>query len=97
MQRWYSSISADPGYTVASFTALKSHVDEQREAGKDTVCSLMMDEMYLHNQIEFGSDQIHGSMDIGAGEMENILAIQTFVLMIVAVCGSWKIPFLTSS
>lgn len=31
IRRWYSSISADPGFTVASFTALKSHVDEKKK------------------------------------------------------------------
>lgn len=87
IRRWYSSISADPGFTVASFTALKSHVDERKHAGKDTVCSLMMDEMYIHKETEFGGDQIHGYVDIGVGEVENVI-----VLMVVAINGSWKIP-----
>ena len=92
IRNWYSSISADPGFTVASFTALRSHVVEQRKAGKDTVCALMMDEMYIHKQTEFGGDQVHGYVDIGAGEMENVVATQALVLMVVAINESWKIP-----
>ncbi|KAL2085045.1 hypothetical protein ACEWY4_020563 [Coilia grayii] len=92
IRKWYSSISADPGFTVASFTALKSHVDEQKKAGKYTICSLMMDEMYIHKQTEFGGDQIHGYVNIGSGEIENVVATQALVLMVVAINGSWKIP-----
>ena len=92
IRKWYSSISADPGFTVAAFTALKSHVAERKEAGKDTVCSLMMDEMYIHKQTEFGGDQIHGYVDIGSGEIENVIATQALVLMVVAINESWKIP-----
>lgn len=92
IRKWYSSIPADPGFTVASFTALKSHVAEKKKEGKDTVCSLMMDEMYIHKQTEFGGDQIHGYVDIGAGEVENVVATQALVLMVVAINESWKIP-----
>ena len=90
--RWYSSVSADPGFTVASFTALESHVSEKRKEGKDTICSLMVDEMYIHQQTEFAREQIHGYVDIGAGEMENTVASQAFVIMVVAINESWKIP-----
>ena len=76
IQNWYCSISADPGFTAASFIALKDHVAEQKKEGKDTVCALMMDEMYIHKQTEFREDQIHGYVDIGAGEMENVVATQ---------------------
>ncbi|KAL1277059.1 hypothetical protein QQF64_023732 [Cirrhinus molitorella] len=92
IRKWYSSISTDPGFTVASFTALKSHVAEQKKVGKDTVCSLMLDEMYIHKQTEFGGDQIHGYVDIGGGEIENVVATQALVLMVVAINESWKIP-----
>lgn len=100
IRKWYSSVSADPGFTSASFTALKSHVAEKKKEGKATVCSLMLDEMYIHKQTEFDGDQIHGYVDIGAGEMENVVATQALVFMVVAVNESWKIPiayFLISS
>lgn len=92
IRKWYSSISADPEFTVASFIALKSHVAEQKKVGKDTVCSLMMDEMYIHKQTEFGGDQIHGYVDIGGAEIENVVVTQALVLMVIAINGSWKIP-----
>ncbi|KAF0039233.1 hypothetical protein F2P81_007468 [Scophthalmus maximus] len=87
IRKWYISISADPGFTVASFIALKSYVAEEKKAGKDTVCALMMDEMCIHKQTEFG-----GVFDIGAGEMENVVATQALVLMVIAINESWKIP-----
>lgn len=52
----------------------------------------MMDEMYMHKQTEFGGDQIHGYVDIGGGEMENVVATQASFLMVVAINESWKIP-----
>lgn len=51
-----------------------------------------MDEMYIHKQTEFGGDQIHGYVDIGGGEIENVVATQALVLMVVAINKSWKIP-----
>lgn len=38
IRSWYSSVSADPGFTVASFTALKSHVEENRERKRNGLC-----------------------------------------------------------
>lgn len=92
IRNWYSSISADPGFTVASFTALQSHVQANKEIGKKTVCALMMDEMYIHKMTEFAGDQFHGYVDIGTGETDNTVATQALVLMVVAVNESWKIP-----
>ncbi|KAJ4920938.1 hypothetical protein JOQ06_016533 [Pogonophryne albipinna] len=48
--------------------------------------------MYIHKQTEFGGDQIHGYVDIGSGEIENVIATQALVLMVVAINESWKIP-----
>ncbi|KAK1895681.1 DNA transposase THAP9 [Dissostichus eleginoides] len=48
--------------------------------------------MYIHKQTEFGGDQIHGYVDIGSGEIENVIASQALVLMVVAINESWKIP-----
>lgn len=40
------------------------------------------------SKLEFGRDQIHG----GAGEIENVVATQALVLMVVAINESWNIP-----
>ncbi len=100
IRKWYGSVSADPGFTVASFTALESRVSEKRKEEKETICSSMIDEMHIHQQIEFGVDQIHGYVDFGVGEIENTVATQALVLMVVAINESWRIPigyFLISS
>ena len=39
----------------------------------------MMDEMYIHKQTEFSGDNIYGYVDIGAGEMENVLVSNTSI------------------
>ncbi|KAJ8334003.1 hypothetical protein SKAU_G00413220 [Synaphobranchus kaupii] len=93
IRNWYSSVSADPGFTVASFTALKNHVAEKKKEGKETVCALMIDEIYVHQQVDFGSGQIHGYVDFGTGEIDNTVATQAMVLMVVSINESWKIPF----
>ncbi len=71
-----------------------------RKKLEKTVCSLMMDKMYIYKQTEFGGDQIHGYVDIGGGEIENVVATQALVFMVVAINESRKIPiayFLISS
>ncbi|KAJ8380408.1 hypothetical protein SKAU_G00011860 [Synaphobranchus kaupii] len=93
IRNWYSSVSADPGFTVASFNALKNHVAEKKKEGKETVCALMIDEIYIHQQVDFGSGQIHGYVDFGTGEIDNTVATQAMVLMVVSINESWKIPF----
>lgn len=40
---------------------------------------------------------MHGYVDIGSGEIENVEATQALVLMVVAVNASWKIPMLIFS
>uniref|UniRef100_A0A1A8QWL9 THAP domain containing 9 n=1 Tax=Nothobranchius rachovii TaxID=451742 RepID=A0A1A8QWL9_9TELE len=47
--------------------------------------------MYIHKQTEFDGNQIHGYVDIGAGEIENVVATQALVIMVVAI-ESWKLP-----
>lgn len=79
-----------PGFTVASFTALQSHLWANKEKGKETVCALMMDKMYIHMMTEFARNQFHGFVNIGTGEIDNAMATQALLLM--AVNESWKIP-----
>ncbi|KAL2096972.1 hypothetical protein ACEWY4_006179 [Coilia grayii] len=92
IRQWYSSISADPGFTVASFTALKAHVETNKAQGRDTVCALTLDEMHLHAMTEYAGDQLHGYVDIGSGEIENNMAKEALVVMVVAINESWKVP-----
>uniref|UniRef100_A0A1A8MMA3 THAP domain containing 9 n=1 Tax=Nothobranchius pienaari TaxID=704102 RepID=A0A1A8MMA3_9TELE len=48
--------------------------------------------MYIQKQTEFDGNQIHGYVDIGAGEIENVVATQALVIMVVAINQSWKLP-----
>ncbi|KAL2092739.1 hypothetical protein ACEWY4_012537 [Coilia grayii] len=92
IRQWYSSISADPGFTVASFTALKAHVEANKAQGRDTVCALTLDEMHLHAMTEYAGHQLHGYVNIGSGEIENNMAKEALVVMVVAINESWKVP-----
>ncbi|KAK7912777.1 hypothetical protein WMY93_012988 [Mugilogobius chulae] len=76
---------------VADDDALKNHVSEQQKVGKEVVCSLMVDEMCIHKQTLY-EDQIHGYVDIGTGQVQDVVATQALVVMVVAVNSSWKIP-----
>lgn len=44
------------------------------------------------SKLSLVGDQIHGYVDIGFDEMENVVATQALVLMVVAINESWKNP-----
>lgn len=52
----------------------------------------MIDEMYIRKQTEFGGDQIHGFVDKGGGEIENVVATQALVLLVIAINESYQQP-----
>ena len=45
IRTWYNKISADPGFTEASFSAITAYAPDRRKEGKETICAWMMDEM----------------------------------------------------
>ena len=40
IQKWYSKVPAEPGFTEPSFLAIRSKVEAAKEAGNTVVCSL---------------------------------------------------------
>ncbi|KAG9275028.1 DNA transposase THAP9 [Astyanax mexicanus] len=94
IRSWYSNISAEPGFTQASFSALQSHVEDGQKQGKDTICALMLDEMAIRKHVEYAEGKFYGYVDVGCGKVNDSLPVakDALVLMVVAINGSWKIP-----
>lgn len=94
IRRWYTNISADPGFTTPAFKALESRAKDRKEKGKDTYCALMMDEMAIRKHVQYISGKFHGYVDLGCGNVDDTLpeAKDALVFMVVAIDDSWKIP-----
>ncbi len=94
IRTWYSNISADPGFTKASFCAIQAHAQDRTKEGKETICALMMDEMAIRKHVELSAGKFHGYVDLGCGTVDDSLppARDALVIMAVAVDQSWKIP-----
>lgn len=47
LRSWYTKVAGDPGFTESAFSALKRHVENNRQNNKEIVCSLLLDEMAI--------------------------------------------------
>ena len=94
IRSWYSEVEGDPGFTKAAFEALSQTVTKNKEEGRETLCSLMLDEMAVRKQVEFANNRYHGFVDIGNGEVNDSapMAKDALVLMAVSVNAGWKTP-----
>ncbi|KAG7453457.1 DNA transposase THAP9 [Solea senegalensis] len=94
IRKYYSSVSADPGFTRASFSALQTHAEDRKKEGRQTICALMVGEMSICKHVEYSEGNLHGYVDPGCGAIDDSLppARDAFVVMAVAIDESWKIP-----
>lgn len=97
--KWFKGIDATPGFTTEAFETLKKQVDT---SDKQIICSLVIDEMAIRKQLEWTGKKVVGYVNFGVDfeDDSNVLAKEVFVLMLVCINGSWKIPlgyFLTDS
>lgn len=60
LQKWYQSVTCEPGFQSESVKVLKQKVLELREKGKSCICSLMVDEMAIHKKIEWDGENFLG-------------------------------------
>lgn len=60
IRRWYSTIPADPGFTQASFQAIRIKVEEAAQVGTQVVCSLMLDEMSIKKHVSWDGTRFRG-------------------------------------
>ena len=95
IRSWYTEVDGDPGFTKTALEALSQRVSKDKEEQKETLCSLMLDEMAIRKQVEFMNNRYHGFVDIGNGltaDDSTPMAKDALVLMAVSVNSSWKVP-----
>jgi len=94
IRSWYSGVDGDPGFTKQAFDALKARASDNLSKGKETVCSIMFDEMAIKKHIEYSNGRMCGYVDIGTGRFDdsNPVAKDALVFMAVSVNDGWKIP-----
>ena len=65
-----------------------------RETGKQTLVSLMVDEVSIRKHVEFSQGKFHGYVDVGTGDSDDgsPLAKNSMVVMAVCLNEGWKIP-----
>lgn len=99
LSKWYSHINATPGFTTE---ALKMLTLKVKSSNKPVICSLMLDEMAIRQQLDFDGQKYYGRVDLGTGlEYDSLeMAKECLVFMVVSMNENWKIPigyFQTSS
>lgn len=94
IQRWYECVDGKPGFTEAAFSAIKLRADMAAKTGKPLLCSLVMDEMVLRQQVEWDGMMYHGYIDMGTEMDDDSLPIakEALVLMVVSINDGWKLP-----
>ncbi|CAH2088434.1 unnamed protein product [Euphydryas editha] len=88
--RWYGTIDAEPGFTNEALRIKFNSSDTY------LVCNLVFDEMAIHKQRLFHNQQKLGAVNFGAGpqdgDVEDNVASQALVFMLVSLTENWKIP-----
>lgn len=90
ISRWFQTIDGTPGFTTEALNALKMRVD----SGRNLVCSLMMDEIAIRQQVEWDGKRYQGYIDMGTGLDDDgmPLAKEALTFMVVAINDSFKLP-----
>lgn len=60
LRKWYSSIDGSPGFTSEALNAIKIKSEEMLAKGKQLVCGLIMDEMYIKENIHYNGTRLQG-------------------------------------
>ena len=62
IRKWYSKVPAEPGFTEPSFQAL---AQRKKDAGKNVICSLMIDDMATIKLVSWDGKKYPGYADLG--------------------------------
>lgn len=89
--KWYSKIDANPGFTQESLNMLTLKVNN---SDKPIYCALMIDEVAIRQHVEWDGIKYYGYVNIGGNTQSDSMEVATecFVLMVVCVNESWKLP-----
>lgn len=88
--KWFQNYNIDPGFTKQSFEILKKYT----EINKNTIISLIIDEMSIRKHLEWDGKKYHGYINYGIDNDNDQIPIAKEVFVIMAVCfnGKWKLP-----
>ena len=87
IRRWFSKISAGPGFSKFAFQLLETKVEEQRLQGKQVFVALTLDEMSLKKKIDYDekTSRFVGYVDIGSEIVDDNMPPATDVLAVMCV------------
>lgn len=91
LSKWYVHVDAEPGFTKEAIDTLSLVC---KNFSTQIYCSLLMDEISIRKHIEWDGYTYHGYNNFGS-EIQNETmeeATECFVLMVVGINASWKIP-----
>jgi len=95
LRNWYSTVDGTPGFTSESLNVLKIKCKEMETKNKKLICGLIMDEVYINDQIHYNGERQQGFINYGAGKLDSDglpRAKEALVFMLVALNSNWKIP-----
>ncbi|VEN48280.1 unnamed protein product [Callosobruchus maculatus] len=97
--KWFQNADAEPGFTKESINTLRNKV---QSSDRPIICSLIIDEIAIRKHLEWDGKKFHGYVNCGTNlnDDSNALAKEAFVIMLVCINGTWKLPvgyFLTDS
>lgn len=100
LQRWMSSVDANPGLNMMMLDMLKRRQEE--EPAKYGCVTLMLDAMATKKHVQYNpnTQNMSGYVDMGDGVNESDVATEALVFMVVGLQGHWKAPiayYLTNS
>lgn len=92
IEKWFQTIDGRPGFTTEAFDALKAR--SSAVSGKRIICSLMMDEVAIRQQLEWDGSRYQGYIDMGTNlDSDSMpLAKEALTFMVVAVNDTFKLP-----
>lgn len=73
--RWYSSVNADPRFSVEVFRALEEYIENK------TICSIMLDCKAIRKWLEWDGTCFHRNVNAGAHGNDDTAPLATEVLV----------------
>lgn len=94
IQKWFRSLDASPGFTEEALRALKIKSQEAKEANKEVLCSLIVDEIAIRWHVEWDGNKFSGYVDYGTSVENDELPVakEALTFMLNCINGNWKIP-----
>lgn len=94
VRKWYQCADSELGFTQSAFSSLRLRADMATKEGKPALCSLIMDEMAVRQQVKWDGNKFHGYVDMGSeiGDDSLPMAKEALMFMVASVNGTWKLP-----